>query len=1226
MDAGIPGDIWSTGAFSFESPLKDLLDSGSYTVEQLLAEDELLQEIRGLHPQLLDFFSTEESVMHLVQHVVRSPSEFMIPELSPHEFFRMRHMERELFYEMEGMSEEERNGTKKKRRGKNRFRRGKGDWLYPMDLPPPPQRRMPKEERDLLYVRYPYVACEVICCEISAIIDVLVDGRVVAKPDEHGAEAETNEEPIVETNVETNEEPSEEAEPKEEPTEETEEETKDEPKEETEDENPNEEAKEETEEETKDENPNEEAKEETEEEMVNKDTELETNEDTKDEANEAVKEETNKDTTEETNGETTGEAKSESNVEINEEMVDEAKTNDSAPVLILDVLFAVLYDTEPGELDDYRAGYFDKILAVLCRKRPQAMSAYINDGGGKGAMVLMGAMLKHLYSHSILQVVQRLLLPQPVSAPVESEEENDGPWRMGKGDPMNQDSLPFRCTWSESAESLDLLLNRLIGHDTHPDLDEEQRLAEAQNASEVLITIIQNSPLRSPSLVALTKDPILERIIEAARHVPQEEDFTSHDGTVTCAMNVLESLVLQLGGYGSVGPGGEGDEGAPLDDPTMEEATTDGLLQHLPSLLTSLCTFLRHPTAESWSSPMQFAPSEKQSILGTSRLRIIRLIESLVLLGHPDVDKVLCDSNCLEICLDLFWEFEWNSMLHQSVANLLVHVFEGANARADLQAYLLNGCQLIRRLVESFEEPGDQEGTGEKKDDGEELPMLSDAVLGAKTDVPAPESVGNSSNNAEFGDSEDEVLPVSDDDVDAAIEQQENAAKNDVPAEEVSATDEGATFGLDDGEAKEPSPSTDLPSQIPPLRKGYMGHVIIICQALVHASTPPEEEQGQEVKESSSDFNENEFWGHKPADEVNGVHSPKGDLDASEAVANGDIEPPQQTNEADAPREGTTLIIATLIQDHPLQARWQEFVTTTLAAETAIQSTPLGGYQTAQVTIDPLHSHRPSLNDMGDFQDANYGDDDDDDDDDTGGEKSLTLGSEVLALDDNDIEIAASMMDALSLPQQNATAVPGNEVGGSSGASFDTNFDNARPSGGNEYIFDDPLGKRNNFDRFGEDDDDSSDEEEQTPRRDSNGPPVMDLFAGNFGFDGENNQSSNQAVAVPAPSGEEGWSNFANFDDAFASGGDPFADQPPVEPPSDEKPPDVVPEPSLRVDLFEESPHDFLLDDPAADGGDNAPEQKETDLVAAAAEVDVPPKEDVTKAIEDGEGAEANDS
>ena len=67
------GDIWSTGVFAFESPLKDLLDSNDYTLDDLLEQDELLQELRGLHPQLIDYFGAEEAVAGLVRHIIRPP-------------------------------------------------------------------------------------------------------------------------------------------------------------------------------------------------------------------------------------------------------------------------------------------------------------------------------------------------------------------------------------------------------------------------------------------------------------------------------------------------------------------------------------------------------------------------------------------------------------------------------------------------------------------------------------------------------------------------------------------------------------------------------------------------------------------------------------------------------------------------------------------------------------------------------------------------------------------------------------------------------------------------------------------------------------------------------------------------------------------------------------------------------------------------------------------------
>jgi hypothetical protein len=75
LGGGLTGDIWSTGAFSFESPLKDLLDSGNFTLEQLLAEDELLQEMRGVHPKLMAYFQTEAAVTKLVQYLILPPDE-----------------------------------------------------------------------------------------------------------------------------------------------------------------------------------------------------------------------------------------------------------------------------------------------------------------------------------------------------------------------------------------------------------------------------------------------------------------------------------------------------------------------------------------------------------------------------------------------------------------------------------------------------------------------------------------------------------------------------------------------------------------------------------------------------------------------------------------------------------------------------------------------------------------------------------------------------------------------------------------------------------------------------------------------------------------------------------------------------------------------------------------------------------------------------------------------
>jgi hypothetical protein len=1046
----VTGDIWCSGAFSFDSPLKDLLDSGEYTLEQLLAEDELLQELRGMHPQLIEFLSSEESVAGLIQYVVLPPGASPPPTFASVSS-RNNDADRPdaATEELGDNGKNDDNGaaagngdisaateSKAKEADKESSpKKEPGTWLQGEDVVEdsiPIQPKTEQEEKDALYVRFPYMACEVICCEIKGILDVLVDGFVPASVEEQMKDRGGKE-------------------------------------------------------------------------LVN-----------------GNKYATNNDQ----NGDPRGRP-------------------------ILDLLFSMLYESKPGEIDDYRAGYFDKILSVLFRKRPQEMSDYINGGGGKGGEVLMAAMINHLYSHSIMQIVQRLLLPTPQISP-----QTEGEDQVEEGDDLYGDIMAgadmdgfgfFRCNWSESEVSLDMLLDCLVGNKIAPEIesDGERKLSLYQNASEVLITIIQNSPLTSPTLRSLTEDPVMGRLVQAATSVQEGSTFSHHDSRLTCAMNVLESLILQLGGYGSVGTmvypdeeeeEEEGDGGVTEVPITGEEplestedevpqstqpsgteeilASSETLVKHLPQMLSSMSGLLTYAGAESWVSPMQFSKSQPQKILGTSRLRIVRLLESLVLLGDPVVDALLCDSDCLEVCLDLFWKFQWCSMLHQSVANLLVHVFEGRNMRSELQTYFLVKCNLLGRLMNSFWE-GTEDCIPSSANVSNEEP--SQSLMDQKDgmdDVNAISSVVSEKGSAD----DDDVLPVSDDDVDAAMEQQE-ASSSDATEEK------GYPMNISERQTNVPG-IHDGPAHTPPqsFRLGYMGHVIIICQALVHAcnsdgkSESPSlaggaisEELNSELENLVNKFNnENKELTTRAEDVAPEVLER---ARASESVAT-----------EETPSNGP-IILAQLVDTHPLNKNWQDFISTILASETAIQSTPLGGFQGGALGMDPLHAHRPGL-----AEDGAYDDDD-------GAApplppRGLLVGGDVIDMDDNDLDVAASMMAGLRLHQPDDSGDDRSKdlLSGISSQS------SGLPSGG--YMFDDPLGD-GRFGKFNpnEDDDSSSDEESEKSGNSSgavggpiydnaaeNDAPVMDLFAGNFDVFGDKNAGDQN--------GE--WSDFANFDDAFA--------------------------------------------------------------------------------------------
>ncbi len=48
------GDIWALSGISFASPINDLLDRGNYTLEDLLNEDELIQEVKAKNDRLIE--------------------------------------------------------------------------------------------------------------------------------------------------------------------------------------------------------------------------------------------------------------------------------------------------------------------------------------------------------------------------------------------------------------------------------------------------------------------------------------------------------------------------------------------------------------------------------------------------------------------------------------------------------------------------------------------------------------------------------------------------------------------------------------------------------------------------------------------------------------------------------------------------------------------------------------------------------------------------------------------------------------------------------------------------------------------------------------------------------------------------------------------------------------------------------------------------------------------
>jgi len=1246
------GDIWSSGAFSFESPLKDLLDSGSYTLEDLLGEDELLQELRALHPQLVTFFCTETIVTGLVQCLLAAPN-----TLSSLSMINEKNCPRDdsnVGLSVQGDDSSESSPSLSdptvKEKESNWILQNTTTLINPTDSNEDANKSILSIQDDFnkLYIRYPYIACEVLCCEILSVLDIFVDGTV-----SYDGFSKLH---------------------------------------------------------------------------VNNITESEDNVEEKKHGSE--------------------------DDELSPHLSQHEREQNQS---ILDLLFSILFDTAPSKLDDRRAGYLEKILFVLFRRKPVSMTAYINGdhlvnqvikgmshctidkeatcNGGEntvgssqksihkgGGLPLLKAMFKHLHSYSIMQIVKGLLMPSPPSPPNPEVAENgeeanadigatDENLMSGDDDDDDDDDCLIggndgfiKSDWAESKVTLNLLIDCLVGETidgrrTHSKGEEEARIDTSHHASEILVAIIQNSPLNSNIIQMMTCNAVVLRLVQCSCgdsfvETGDSEFVTTHtfsmdESIMTNVMIVLESLVLQLGGYGIVptvtsekntnendvevnldkinsrnnekdqmereqGSGNSTLTDGLVNDYSSEEnagvtedldhlsatiTETTFLKEHLPRLLSSLSKLLIHPDTTRWESNVQYS-SRPQRLLGLSRLRIVRLLESFVLLGCKEIDHILCQSKCLEICLDLFWEFCWCSMLHQSVANLLVHVLEGGVDRIELQYYFLYRCDLLRKLINSFAKVSSSsnvkiEGLDSELPDNDVEDCLtgqhnSDAVFAMKnyrrSDSGSSEETEADSSEEEpemvIGDhANEDVIPVSDDDVDAAMEQEvqfnivnqnnkdtaglmqtvegeesdktdqtyvANESRNQINHDENNKVDSKAPIvegsdqekittdgnyeqspiasGIKPGQEDSPLPNVDGATSCKSsswkalFRMGNMGHVIILCEALVHACGihNPNSGQSEEIKEIDLEegiSNLKEFTSHTREIKDDGDssrkrkdHPPTSASDDEEDIEkrkvpsdDSSIVKDDKENMSRAFSENIPISsplienfegvnILSLVQKHPLYLQWQSFITTTVSVEKAKQTTPLGGLNTQKEENIDIQSPNALI-------DTNASE----------GLNGILINSEEI-----DMDVAASMMAALNPPSGATNSGEEDSLGGrhhrqkgviagqgsgDNGTGFGTVVQMHQNPG--EYLYNDPLGGCQSFDETGDEDEDAfgstsytadcDHETEYSDSPDEDDVPVIDLFAGNF------TDFEDSKVQDDSENDDSGWANFNNFEETFVT-------------------------------------------------------------------------------------------
>jgi len=212
-------------------------------------------------------------------------------------------------------------------------------------------------------------------------------------------------------------------------------------------------------------------------------------------------------------------------------------------------------------------------------------------------------------------------------------------------------------------------------------------------------------------------------------------------------------------------------------------------------------------------------------------------------------------------------------------------------------------------------------------------------------------------------------------------------------------------------------------------RKGYMGHVIIICQAIVHGceEEAAEIEQQQQIKNQQQQRRDQQAHLHPDGDGGDGGDADEdidlindndndNDNSMSTIAADNDNDNSMSTIAADNSTSTTASTLQSIIEGipGPTASHWMEFVTDKLATATNIQSTPLGGFDNSVDRSSSLAENDFDLDvaeDMmrnlgmqasGRFTGAAFGmrekDDDDDDDEDDDDEAIVDYFKEEVSL------------------------------------------------------------------------------------------------------------------------------------------------------------------------------------------------------------------------------------
>lgn len=332
-----------------------------------------------------------------------------------------------------------------------------------------------------------------------------------------------------------------------------------------------------------------------------------------------------------------------------------------------------------GVIDSYLAGYFEKVLEMLLRHTTGPVIQFLNDGG----IPMFSQFLKHVDNYSVMQLVQRIMLPH-IPFSMSAEADMAAP---GREEPL--------CSWAFLEETCELLCIQMI---------ESSNFDIPSHISDLFITVLQLSPAEAPILGHICKSGCLDRILVAAFYddadAPSLFDVPSSRACVSlAALSVVESILSRLCETAGIFADSSTEDLLDAEAIARLKMSTENLCSGIQNYFEIIATQLEEYATKKPCGELVGQSKQPVSRLGHRGLQLVKLVESLVRLGHIEIDKKLCESNVLRNTLELIFVYENNSMLHLSIQRIILMVIESDSIRESLQKYAFIETGLLRRII-----------------------------------------------------------------------------------------------------------------------------------------------------------------------------------------------------------------------------------------------------------------------------------------------------------------------------------------------------------------------------------------------------------------------------------------------------------------------------------------------------------------------------------------------